>query len=46
VKRSILGGPSEEWVTGNPGRYRTLAAMHQAGVRELKRSEVLAPKGD
>ena len=43
VKRSILGGPSEEWVTGNPGRYSTLAAMHKAGLRELDRAEVQAP---
>lgn len=44
VKRSILGGPSEEWVTGNPGRYQMLAEMHRAGVRELERSEVEAPE--
>ena len=25
VKRSIIGSPSEEWVTGNPGRYAALA---------------------
>ena len=39
VKRSILGGPSEEWVTGNPGRYETLARMHRAGLREIGREE-------
>ena len=39
VKRSILGGPSEEWVTGNPGRYARLAVEHAEGVRELTRDE-------
>jgi len=39
VKRSILGGPSEEWVTGNPGRYARLAREHQAGLREITRDE-------
>jgi len=43
IKRSILGGPSEEWVTGNPDRYSMLAAMHRAGLRELDRFEVQAP---
>ena len=43
VKRSILGGPSEEWVTGNPGRYARLAAEHSAGVRELNRADVASP---
>ncbi|GAB4336693.1 MAG: gamma carbonic anhydrase family protein [Dehalococcoidia bacterium] len=43
VKRSILGGPSEEWVTGNPGRYRRLAAEHGEGLREVTREEA-APK--
>ncbi len=39
VKRSILGGPSEEWVTGNPDRYKVLADEHRAGVREISRDE-------
>ena len=39
VKRSILGGPSEEWVTGNPGRYARLAVEHGAGVREVARED-------
>ena len=43
VKRPILGGPSEEWVTGNPGRYRQLAAEHGAGLREISRADA-APK--
>jgi carbonic anhydrase/acetyltransferase-like protein (isoleucine patch superfamily) len=44
VKRSILGGPSEEWVTGNPGRYSMLATMHRMGLRELSRDEVEGPR--
>lgn len=43
VKRSILGGPSEEWVTGNPARYGRLAAEHGDGLREITRDEA-APK--
>jgi len=43
VKRSIVGTPSEEWVTGNPGRYARLAVQHREGVRELERDEVAAP---
>ncbi len=43
VKRAIAGTASEEWVTGNPGRYERLAAMHSAGLRELSRDEVKAP---
>ena len=43
VKRSIVGGPSEEWVTGNPGRYATLAALHKHGIRELARHDVTNP---
>lgn len=39
VKRSILGGPSEEWVTGNPGRYAMLAQLHAANLRELDQPE-------
>jgi carbonic anhydrase/acetyltransferase-like protein (isoleucine patch superfamily) len=39
VKRSILGTPSEEWVTGNPGRYARLAVMHGEGVREISQAE-------
>ncbi len=38
-KRSILGTASEEWVTGNPGRYARLAKMHAEGVREITREE-------
>lgn len=44
VKRAIAGTPSEEWVTGNPGRYANLAAMHAAGLRELSREAVEAPE--
>lgn len=40
VKRSILGGPSEEWVTGNPKRYADLAVEHREGVREVSREDV------
>jgi carbonic anhydrase/acetyltransferase-like protein (isoleucine patch superfamily) len=43
VKRPLAGTPTEEWVTGNPGRYAMLAAMHGEGVRELERGEVPAP---
>lgn len=43
VKRAIAGTPSEEWVTGNPGRYSRLAEMHGAGLRELTRGEVSGP---
>jgi len=43
VKRSIIGGPSEEWVTGNPGRYARLAVEHREGLRELAREDVAAP---
>lgn len=39
VKRSIMGTPSEEWVTGNPGRYSRLAVMHAEGIREISREE-------
>jgi carbonic anhydrase/acetyltransferase-like protein (isoleucine patch superfamily) len=39
VKRSIMGTPSEEWVTGNPGRYARLAVMHAEGIREIGREE-------
>ncbi len=39
VKRSIMGTPSEEWVTGNPGRYARLAVMHAEGIREISRGE-------
>ena len=39
VKRSIVGTASEEWVTGNPGRYARLAEMHRAGLREMTREE-------
>lgn len=40
VKRSIVGTPSEEWVTGNPGRYARLAREHGEGLRELTREDV------
>jgi carbonic anhydrase/acetyltransferase-like protein (isoleucine patch superfamily) len=43
VKRSIAGTASEEWVTGNPGRYANLARTHAAGIRELRREDVQAP---
>ena len=43
VKRAIAGTASEEWVTGNPGRYARLAVMHGEGVREMERAEVAAP---
>ncbi len=43
VKRSIAGTPSEEWVTGNPGRYARLAVLHRDNIRELERSEVQGP---
>ena len=39
VKRSIIGSPSEEWVTGNPGRYAALAKEHLAGLREIDWTE-------
>jgi carbonic anhydrase/acetyltransferase-like protein (isoleucine patch superfamily) len=39
VKRSIIGSASEEWVTGNPGRYATLAKLHKAEVREISWEE-------
>lgn len=45
VKREIAGTASEEWVTGNPGRYAALARDHAAGVREIPRSAVPAPEG-
>jgi carbonic anhydrase/acetyltransferase-like protein (isoleucine patch superfamily) len=43
VKRAIAGTASEEWVTGNPGRYANLAQLHAAGLRELAREDVLTP---
>ena len=43
VKRSIAGTPSEEWVTGNPGRYARLAVEHGEGIRELRREDVPHP---
>lgn len=43
VKRPIAGTPSEEWVTGNPGRYARLAVLHRDGIRELARGEVEPP---
>ena len=43
VRRSITGTASEEWVTGNPGRYAALAVIHGDGIRELSRDEVSAP---
>lgn len=46
VKRPIAGTPSEEWVTGNPGRYERLATEHRAGLRELRRDEVAAPSAE
>ncbi len=43
VKRAIAGTPSEEWITGNPGRYARLARDHAAGLRELNRDEIASP---
>lgn len=43
VKRTIAGSASEEWITGNPGRYSRLAAEHRAGLREITRED--AAKG-
>ena len=43
VKRAIAGTASEEWITGNPGRYSTLAAFHASGLRELSRESVASP---
>jgi carbonic anhydrase/acetyltransferase-like protein (isoleucine patch superfamily) len=43
VKRQIAGTASEEWVTGNPGRYARLAVLHRDGLREMTRSEA-APR--
>jgi len=39
VKRPIAGSASEEWVTGNPGRYARLAVEHALGIREISRDE-------
>lgn len=39
VKRPIAGSASEEWVTGNPGRYARLAVEHALGIREITRDE-------
>jgi bifunctional UDP-N-acetylglucosamine pyrophosphorylase/glucosamine-1-phosphate N-acetyltransferase len=46
VKREIAGTASEEWVTGNPGRYARLAEMHSTGLPELDRDDVAAPIDD
>lgn len=43
VRRSIKGTPSEEWVTGNPGRYAKLAKDHRDSIRELERNDVNTP---
>lgn len=43
VKRALAGTPTEEWVTGNPGRYARLALEHRDGIRELDRKEVKSP---
>ncbi|MCC6381212.1 MAG: gamma carbonic anhydrase family protein [Dehalococcoidia bacterium] len=43
VKRPLAGTASEDWVTGNPGRYARLAAEHALDLRELDRGEVKAP---
>ena len=43
VKRALAGTPSEEWVTGNPGRYSMLAALHSSALRELSRDSVPSP---
>ena len=44
VKRPISGTPTEEWITGNPGRYAHLAVLHRDGVRELSRNAVEPPE--
>lgn len=41
VKRPIAGSTSEEWITGNPGRYAALAREHAASVREISRAEAM-----
>ena len=43
VRRSIIGTPSEEWVTGNPGRYARLAVEHRDTGRVIDRTECLPP---
>jgi carbonic anhydrase/acetyltransferase-like protein (isoleucine patch superfamily) len=43
VKRALAGTPTEEWVTGNPGRYARLAKEHGAGIREVDRTDCPAP---
>ena len=43
VKRPLAGTATEEWVTGNPGRYARLAREHREGLRELHRHEVKEP---
>jgi carbonic anhydrase/acetyltransferase-like protein (isoleucine patch superfamily) len=43
VRRPIAGTPSEEWVTGNPGRYAMLAAMHADGLRAVSREDCQWP---
>ena len=40
VKRSILGSPSEAWVTDNPAAYAQIAKMHIEGLREVRRDEL------
>jgi carbonic anhydrase/acetyltransferase-like protein (isoleucine patch superfamily) len=44
VKRTLAGTASEEWITGNPGRYARLAVLHRDGLRELHRDDVEAPE--
>ncbi len=43
VKRSIAGSASEDWVTGNPARYASLAREHAATLREVTREQA-APR--
>lgn len=43
VKRPLAGTSTEEWVTGNPGRYAALRDAHESGIRELSRKEVASP---
>ena len=43
VKRPIAGTASEEWVTGNPGRYARLAREHAEALREIRRGEARMP---
>ena len=41
IKRKITGSPSEEWITGNPERYRQLANEHLKSLREISWEEAI-----